>query len=469
MNNDPLEIKLNSGDVLKFSGPFKDAVFNKTLLPMQFPVDWDSSVDDPISHHSDPYNSYGLNSYNYRGPEFSSDVDILAAGCSFTFGIGVPDNGTWPAIFSEKTGLSVANLSAPAASIEWIVDSILRYVETFGKPKKAIIAYFPDLLRGEVAVDERVTTSEEWGAKDFHQTFLEENTNKKVLSHASLNMVSKDMPAPKILKKPYPIEYTKTKEECIRQSFASIRTLEAFCKAAGISLIWSSWSSDLHEAMDSISNQYKFNNFWPMRNFGEWKSHKRPLEKTKDDPEGIVDYRLDHNESTLDAYGCSNELEGKNQCVCYSTCHFDLADKYGVSFHMATDRFDPHKGIEQAHFGVHKLIHIAESFVAMLDKVEDRETKLLLEEKMEEAEKLDKELVIEFEDDAQEMVVKVVMREGQLRLKEELVDSVEEELEELKKESESLGILDLTKKETEDWLSGANWVLQVIKNFKFTI
>lgn len=463
MSLDPVEIKLNSGDSIKFSGRLKDSIFSKKLLPLSFPPEWELGVDDPVSHYTDAYNAYTLNSYNYRGPEFSSDIDVLAAGCSMTFGVGVPDNGTWPAIFSEKTGLSVANLSAPAASVEWIVDSIFRYIETFGRPNRAIIAYFPDLLRGEVLVDEQNTTASEWGPKDFHQVSLDEVSDAKLITHASLNMVSKDFPAPKIIKKPYPVEYTKTKEEAIRQSFAAIKNLEIFCKAAGIPLIWSSWSSDLHESMDGILQQYKFNSFWTMRKAGEWKSYKMPLKKTPEDPEGIADRLIDHRTDTLDLYGCSDEMQGRDECICFSDCHFDLADKYGPAFHMATDRFDSYKGTTQAHMGVHKLIHLAEAFIDMLDNLKEREIKNLLEEKMEEAQELDKELFLEFENEAQELAVKVVMREGQLRFKEHLITELNVELDAAKKENPDI------EKEGQDWLDGVSWALHIIKELGYTI
>lgn len=463
MPGDPLEIKLNGGDSLKFSGKLRDSIFSKKLLPFEFPPEWDLSVEDPINTNSDSYNSYRLNNYGYRGPDFGPDIDVLAAGCSMTFGVGVPDNGTWPSLFSEKSGLSVANLSAPAASIEWIVNSIFSYIETFGKPRKGIIVHFPDLLRGEIVVDEEVVTASEWGPKDFHQVSLDDNLTKKIVTHGSLTLVSEDYPAPKILKKPYPIEYTKTREEAVRQSFSSIKNLEIFCKAADIPLVWSSWSFDLHESMKNISKKYKFSNFSEMSGMGHWKSHRLPLNKTENDPEGIFDYKINHQESTLELYGCSDEMEGRGECICFSTCHFDLADKYGSSFHMATDRYDKFKGIGQAHFGVHKYIHMADAFIDMFNNIKKRKVETDLREKMEEASELDKELIIEFESEAQEIIVNAVLRDGQLRLKEDLIETISSEVEKVKKEHPEID------EGGQDWLDGVGWVLHLIREHKLTV
>lgn len=360
-DKNPIVITDKTGEKLELSGELKDAIFSKKLLPLKLPKEFNSSKPDPISESVDPYNSYELNNYNFRGNDFQPGVDILAAGCSTTFGLGVPNDGTWPSIVGEKTGFSVANLSAPGASIEWIVNSIYSYIYTFGLPNKYIIVYFPDILRGEAFIDEEVTTSMEVGPNDFYQQSMDSKWKKKIITHSSLDQTSEAFPAPKVIRKPYPVEYVKSKYEALRQSLTAIKNLEMYCEQLGITLIWSSWSSDIVELMKNIPEEYEYRFYINMIRMGHWKSHFYELEKTKDDPEGIVDYKLDHRPETLDFYECSDELEGQENCKCFSKCHFHLESRYGSSFHDGTDRHVV--GALNSHIGVHKHIHVAESFV----------------------------------------------------------------------------------------------------------
>ena len=366
-NSSPLEI-IAAGERLVYSGDYQDAVFSKTLRPLFIPSSW--SGQDRIKTHQDPYNDYILNSYNYRSPEFSEGTEILAAGCSQTFGIGVPENGTWPHFLSKLTGMSYANLSAPGASIEWIVTSILRYIKTFGAPKY-IVCYFPDLIRGEIAVDGVTTKAEETNDNDFLQQAYDGSKrdwekSTRVLTHLSLDSTNPENPSPKLIKKPYEIEHTTTKIEAVRKSIVAIRTLEAYCSAANINLLWSSWSEQLVDLALDLPERQAFDCYFDPISQREWKSQLHELVPTEEDPEGIADYKLVHNPDVMDQYGCSDDLEGVGKCVCFTTCHFDMIPEFPESFHLATDRLDPIKGKAQAHLGVHRHAHIAEDFYSNL-------------------------------------------------------------------------------------------------------
>lgn len=337
---------------INFSGYLKDYLFGEKLLPMPIPSEWE---DADVKKYFDPDNDYTLNSLRYRGPEFSSSVDVLTAGCSFTFGIGVPDSGTWPEQFKEISGLSYANLSAPGASIEWIVDSIFKYIETYGPPKKGIVALFPDIFRINVLVDDRINTTAESHEKDFVPNYRDEENNLTLISYSPTGISS-----PKILKKPYPIEYTTSFEQCIKVNIGKIKDLERYCKTAGINLVWSSWS-DSTALLYFLNRKFiKSKNFIHLDGLADWKSHTKKIEQTEEDPEGIVDYKLAHSKKTMSDYGCSKELAESGNCVCYSRCHFDMVHDFPDSFHMATDRRK--HGKEHAHIGVHRLRHIAEDF-----------------------------------------------------------------------------------------------------------
>jgi hypothetical protein len=337
---------------LKFSGDFKESIFGKTIMPMPTPISW---ADSDIQLNHDSYNKYTLNNYNYRGPDFSSNYDVLTAGCSQTFGIGVPDDGPWPVHVSEMLNASYVNVSMPGASIEWIIDSIYRYIDTFGKPIRGIIALFPDILRHDVVINSEINDTIETSDNDFIPQYRSNDGKLKLLSYSPAGY-----PAPNYLKKPYPIENTMVLEESVKASITKIKDLERFCKAAGVNLVWSSWADSLVWLVRGLPEKYQFENYVKLNGLSLWKSHLYALERTEKDPEGIADIKLAHMENTMADFGCSNELAEAQECVCFWPCHQNLVEKYGLSFHEGTDRFTR----EGSHYGVHKHIHIAEDFSA---------------------------------------------------------------------------------------------------------
>jgi len=55
--------------------------------------------------------TYKFNSYGYRADEFDGGPYLLALGCSYTAGIGLPDESTWPRLVATELGLKCANLA----------------------------------------------------------------------------------------------------------------------------------------------------------------------------------------------------------------------------------------------------------------------------------------------------------------------------------------------------------------------
>lgn len=351
------------GVQINFTGGLKEFVFSKNLQPMQLPPLWKSK---DIKYEYDQYNEYTLNSLNYRSPEFIRDVDFIAAGCSVTFGTGVQDDAVWPNLVAKHFDASYVNISTPGASVEWICDSVYKYIDTYGPPKKAILIIFPDLLRGQLAYNKEVNIAAESGMNDFYPQYYNEDFSRGLIGHDSLYYISTENPAPRVTKKPYPIEHTVPREEPLIRSIKEIKKLERFAKYLNLNLIWSSWSEDLVELAADLPDEYRFDYFMDLSSLREWQSHFSELPVTEEDPEGIVDHKLDHRSETLELYGCTDELEGQGKCRCYSNCHFDLESLYGQTFHLATDRFN--HGKNHAHFGVHRLIHIAEDFIERIEE-----------------------------------------------------------------------------------------------------
>ena len=360
---DPVIIRRRD-HVIELGGRFKEAIFEKKVKKYYF----HEKVSYGFKEALDEENEYITNSYGYRGPEFKSDLDILAIGCSQTYGIGVPEEGTWPAFLAKKTGMSYANLSAPGASIEWLVHSTFSYVHEFGPPK-IIAALFPDFFRMEIVMNSDINQSRTVSMRDWNAQGIDPSFAKGVITSSYIDPDLKWRA--KLSKRPFPIEDTVPAEEPIFRSFKLIMMLERYCEALGIELLWSGWSDDVsrflveYEGTDYYPN-YAFN-CWGLH---EWESHFKEIPKTKDDPEGIKDRKIVHDPANASCMLLEEDVESSNSdvyCTCVVDCHSEYIDQFSDSFYHGTDRHT--RGLGNSHMGVHKHLHIADDFY---DKLVER-------------------------------------------------------------------------------------------------
>ena len=177
--------------------PFQEGVINSKR----------ESIDKSVET-VDEVNTYRINYIGCRG-EIDEDSDILASGCSITFGLGVPEDGRWTNLLSKKINKSVTNLGSCGASVEYICFNIIQYCLNTKMPKE-IFCFFPDFFRSIVLAD-----------KEFYKSRVNRGS-----------MGTKDM-------------------------------LEAFCLSNNIKLHWTTWntpSSYILEELGKIEN-FKLKNF----------------------------------------------------------------------------------------------------------------------------------------------------------------------------------------------------------------
>lgn len=63
--------------------------------------------------------TYSVNSNGFRSEEFDPAASSLVSlGCSYTIGIGLPENATWPYLVSQATGLKNYNLAWAGTSAD---------------------------------------------------------------------------------------------------------------------------------------------------------------------------------------------------------------------------------------------------------------------------------------------------------------------------------------------------------------
>lgn len=276
-------------------------------------------------NYGDPVNEYKLNSLGYRGPEFKK-VPVVFAGCSITFGVGVPYDGIWSTIVAEKLELDYINLGVPGWSTQAIVDNLFKYFYKYGNPETLFVV-FPDYNR-------LVLTSN----RDFSRISGYNPSPPLVqMQHTVLPNISMD-DRPKYSKKPHELTNFITPEYALLQTFRSINALISYCKGANIKLVWSTWDMETDEIIGIVRDN---------------------LNKTS------------YNGYVFSEFSFSGH-RNKNQNIDYnySGCHSPYVGVYGKNFFCGQDGvLDGEDSNPYSHPGVHYHIHLAEAMLAKFNSM----------------------------------------------------------------------------------------------------
>lgn len=273
---------------------------------------------------------YKHNKQNYRSPEFAENIDAIFAGCSNTYGVGLVEEARWSNIIANRMNFSFVNLAIPGASAALIVSEILHYIKVYGKPKY-IFCMFPDLARITTYVKRDLNAPYDgWGDYGLTQTHM--------MSHGDLSQ------RPKYIKKPYAYEDVLSVETSYFYSLKAIQMLEQFCSAMNIKLHWGVfWDMDADMLSNLCQNDYGYYESFIGTEPGRW------------------DRR--HNDGGKDQYMVRIEHEHKNSEEVELNCHEEYRHVHPKYFDMASDI---EHGIEGAHYGYHRNLHIAEKFCQLL-------------------------------------------------------------------------------------------------------
>lgn len=204
----------------------------------------------------DEHNTYNINRLGYRG-EVYENFDILASGCSITFGIGVPESERWTEVLSRKTNKEVMNLGSPGASVESICLNLIQHCLNNKMPKE-IFCLFPDFFRSMVVVDKEFYKSgvkrENVGTEDYLELMF---CNPTIRTDGdAVVMETKDKRN---------IEDSVSPHQLILNAVNYIYILESFCLLNNIKLYWTTWDKPSSMIMEQLSKLegFKLKNFVP--------------------------------------------------------------------------------------------------------------------------------------------------------------------------------------------------------------
>jgi len=205
----------------------------------------------------DEHNTYEINSLGLRGT-VDMDADVLASGCSITFGIGIPEDGRWTNLLSNKMNKSVMNLGNPGASVATICNQIIHYCMNNKMPKE-IFCLMPDFWRNMVVVDQEFYNSgvkrKDVGVTGDYLELMFCNPVIKTDGHIVF-METKNKEN---------IEDSVSPHQLILNAVNYIYILESFCLSNNIKLYWTTWDRASSTIMYELLNikDFKLKNFVP--------------------------------------------------------------------------------------------------------------------------------------------------------------------------------------------------------------
>lgn len=190
--------------------------------------------------------NYRLNNFHFRSDHFqqldTNKTNILYAGCSFTFGEGLPEELTWSYMLSNKISklygkeVQSYNLGYMGHSIDLNIKNIYSFINMFGIPDYIFIC-FPPISRHNIFSNK----SQEYMVGIVSDRWKTEDPK---LSGSEVDVQ---------------LEYNNNYqyENNIYTHSLLIRLLENFCLLNNIKLIWTNW----HLEDNFLFKNLNFNNY----------------------------------------------------------------------------------------------------------------------------------------------------------------------------------------------------------------
>lgn len=326
-----------SGHVIENSTDYKYSSFNSENFDKFFLNDFlhyktggitePNSIKKGFSPYLDLDGEYIHNSFGYRSQEFHKNTQAVFAGDSFTYGVGIPEEGIWSSIVNEKFNFDGVNMGFPGASVTGIVGNLMHYFKVYGNPEY-LFCMFPDFSRMQVFLNKNIMVS---------------SSNPEIDGITEIQMahLSDYNDRPKYAKKPFLVEDVLPNEIPYYYSLKQIQMLEQYCDAAGIKFLWSMFHEPDHRAI----NMLKSNEF------------------------GYYDHFIDTEQINWGRDTDSNDIYYSNeQQKIAIDCHQEEKEKFGERFFIAGDL---ELGRERAHFGVHRHLHAAEFFIQEIERLNE--------------------------------------------------------------------------------------------------
>lgn len=282
-----------------------------------------------------------LNKDGFRCDDFEKGTEVLFSGCSQTYGMGVPEEYSWPSVTTSLINKTTSNLGAPGASWPMIVNNLYAYFRKYGHPK-AIAVVFPNTERLQIPINKNILVNEFWGVRDREKDI--DSWDSLGDEYLQLTYPTQ-FPGPKYSMRPHIAKEVISHDYVYYLCIQSVNHLEQYCEAAGIKFIWTTWdfmTGRSIEKMRGVDPSY-FRGYFDLK-MDHW---CHPVQQTPD---------LYHPEPLKEDDECLKE----QPCDRVQHCHKDLENKAKEIFSIAYDN---------GHWGTHRHAHVGEAMAEMLKTV----------------------------------------------------------------------------------------------------
>lgn len=267
---------------------------------------------------------YVENIFGSRAPNHQHDTEMLTLGCSQTYGMGIKYHiNTWSNMLAKKLNVKYTSLAIPGTTVLDQVVCFFNYVQEFGNPKY-VFALFPPLSRFSYLNNSTTMSLHPWQDPESYKRVTHEPVQEDEI--------------PKILKQPYPLEYVITDDLRYFYNIQFVLMLLQYCRNNNIKIFFGSWDKDFNIFIKLINSFYE----------------NAPYPEYIDC--GIYDWHIDFKHKICFPTNLNEKDKFK--------CHQEYQNM--PEFDFGLDRLF---GIERSHMGMHKHLHVADSFLkALKDK-----------------------------------------------------------------------------------------------------
>lgn len=289
--------------------------------------DWSAKLDviTPWSEVSNNRISYIFNNDGFRSAPFNGKPELIALGCSVTFGHGLPLEATWPdllfGMIPRETVRTYGNISYSGGSPMKAVSAFFSILNQYDFVPKIVVANFPNLERFWFSQSD-VNGMGDW--------FL----NPKKFKFKAVA--------------PYRYDEVVPIEQAYFSNLDYIKILETFCISHGIKFVWSTWSTNLTREME----QFICDNFPSYIN-----------DTTRDEWKPDFEYFVDAKDrkELIDKFSMKNW----DNIRCHEQYSLDEIFDFGLDIYKNDG--SPHgEALCWPHPGMHRHLHWAEMYYSKL-------------------------------------------------------------------------------------------------------
>lgn len=211
----------------------------------------------PISIYDYEFDT-NLNKYGFRSSEFIKDVDFLIAGCSVTYGDGLPIEALWHESLLKDTKYSYNSVAWTGDSINGQVQKIFSFIKKYNKPKN-ILFLIPTFNRIKIFNNSELIETDSFKRKNKDER---KKYYKEINFYSNIAFLNRNQKLKKIIKRPFDSGDIISAETFHLYSAQSLNILEDYCKVAGINLFYTSWDHETCQIINRLQNKNYFVNFF---------------------------------------------------------------------------------------------------------------------------------------------------------------------------------------------------------------